>query len=513
MKVSRFSSFLGLVALHSVWSAHLAFAWPPTYGLEFNLKSKDLQAAWAARMDKHGNSYQGQAPAADGEHRIARELMEKIRQACQPDCVVSSKSGKFGFEEWQFKFKSGFSFNMSVDPATVEIQVGPWDLQTWKKYESEIQRWLFDFTGKQGFSYKSRGYQENSAHLNVGIRSAFGDDGKAFARYLADYWQYPELGSGILGDDGYNAPLLGDLKPSQREAAKKLLEGVNAKETTPAELARQIESKVYTHSPDHKTGAYHYQSVGLKYVTRTGGALEGDTLGDAPFELRANRNPVSAEQALVQLELQEKRLEHLKSKSAEPVALDLNLVTTVRDEFRSEVDQVTGFYLYLEDMGLGGEWQKYRKVLSPRMSLYEPHAFVQGKMDWSNPEMVEALDRFSNRARKSPAMMRILKLALMEPGASKNETASKILKRMSELAFDASQPTLAMDAVRKGLSPATDPLCQACLDVTSSEEWKDRSRAKKIYKKISSLTPEKMKEVTEFWSSCQAFFGLRGASP
>ncbi|NDD93401.1 hypothetical protein EBZ37_15135, partial [bacterium] len=110
----KFVFILGVVSADLFIGVQWAWAWPPTYGLEFNLKSKALQSAWLKRMDKYGNSYQGQAPSAEGVHRIARELMEKFRASCQPDCVVTSKVGKFGFEEWRFEFPSGFGFNLSV---------------------------------------------------------------------------------------------------------------------------------------------------------------------------------------------------------------------------------------------------------------------------------------------------------------------------------------------------------------------------------------------------------------
>jgi hypothetical protein len=101
------SARIGFLALISV--AHLgdALAWPPTYGLELNLESHALEKGWSQRMN--ANAASGQTPTRDSEHRIARELMEKLREACKPDCSVTEiPNGKFGFTEWKFRFASGF---------------------------------------------------------------------------------------------------------------------------------------------------------------------------------------------------------------------------------------------------------------------------------------------------------------------------------------------------------------------------------------------------------------------
>jgi hypothetical protein len=409
-----------------------AHAWPPTYGMEFNLKSPELERAWGDRMSKFGNSYKGQAPTAEGEQRIAEGLKQKLEQACRPDCTVSVTPGKW-FDEYRFRFASGFSFTLSVDPATIEMQLGPWDLETWRRYGPEIQRWLFDLPSTFGFTYRTSGFQENSAHLNIGIQSAFGKDGRAFARYLADYWQHPELGSGILGNDAYNAPLLGDLAPKQREAAKELIERAMKDSTlTPEDIAREVQSLVYVRSPRHTDGAEHYQSIGLKYVTGSR-QLVGGSGGqrDRPFELRANRQPLTADQALLQLELQEKRMSYLQARGDSPLGLDLDFVVPKRSNTPPEnfYDRVTAFYLYLDEMGLAGDWEKYRALLDRSAPQVEPWEFVRGRMDWSNPKLVSALERFAPRARQSESVRRVLREALALPDASRNNVGKRLIQQ------------------------------------------------------------------------------------
>ncbi len=489
-----------------------ALAWPPTYGLEFNLQSNELHSAWSRRVREKGDA--AQEPTAQDEHRLASGLVEKLREACLPDCQVTEiPNGKFGLTEWKFTFASGFDFTVSVDPGTVELQVGPWNLEGWKKFTPEIQKWLFDFTKARGFTYKPQRFQENSAHLNIGLNSAVDADGRLFARYLADYWQHPELGSGILGDDSFNAPLLGDLSEEQRREAKVILENVNSQRLRPGDVARQVERRVYTKSPQHDSAGHHYQSVGLKYVTRTQ-SLRGESDGDLPFEFRANRQPLSAEQTLLQLELQERRLTYLKSLENQPVLLNLELVVPNRAMTRAaKRDRVTGFYLYLEEMGLGSEFERFRKLLDADHKNIHPWAFVHGKINWTNQDEVQALERFAKRARQSPAMLAIVKAALLQPEAAESPAARKILAQLGDLALDPSYPEQAVAALNRSLSPAEDPLCNACVAVGESPAWKQQQETQDFLKKFQAMKPTEMKKAPGFWSACQAFFGLLPKSP
>ncbi len=431
-----------------------AYAWPPTYGLELNMTSRALDIAWGDRIKKYGNTDQGQTPAADGEHKIASEWVESVKKKCQPDCIVTSKTGKFGFTEWKFTFPSGFAFNVSVDPATVEVQVGPWPLETWKSHQAEIKKHLFDDPQAQGFGYVPSRGQENSAHLNIGARSGFDDDGKRFARYVADYWQYSELGSGLLGEDSYNAPGVWLLSEKQQAAAKQVLESVNENPRMKMlDVASAIQRRVYTQSPRHTDGAEHYQSIGLKYLNDPD-RLRGDSNGDMPFELRANRNATSAELAILQLELQEKRMTYLATLSDEPVIFELDIGQT-----RNKADQVSAFYLYLADMGANSEYDRFSRLLPKRLQGERPMSFFRKKFDWTDPTMLSDLERMAPRARHSASLRGIMREALMDPESARSPRAAAVMKKWSELTTDL-----------KG-----DPLRVVWLEIAETPHWRVHS--------------------------------------
>ncbi|MEN9724412.1 MAG: hypothetical protein RJB38_2398 [Pseudomonadota bacterium] len=499
------SRFVTIFLLVSTLSSTLAWAWPPTYGLELNLVNRELERVWQMRIDQLGDD--GQNPQAQDEHRIAKELMSQLQASCQPECVVEEKIGKFGLREWNFKFQTGFSFNLSVDPATVEIQVGPWSLEQWKSHAPEIQKWLFDFTKSRGFKHSLGKRDENSAHLNIGLRSAFDGDGRAFARYLADYWQHPELVSGVLGQDEHNAPPLGYLSRKQQAAAKEILESVNHSSSSLAEMvARRIQAHVYTDAPGHEYSAYHYQAVGLKYVTKTA-SLKGEQNSDQPFELRANRSPESAEQALLQLELQERRLAWLRTQASEPVVFELAALSLGDDPtVIAKQDLVTGFYLYLDEMGLADEFGRYRKLLPSELRRVEPWSFAIGGFRWSDTEARAALERFAPRARSSARVRQILKDALLLPHASRSVVARQILAKLGSWALSPGQPLRVVNGSAPVAPPPVSALSPICLEVIEKPSWSKIPEFEALRKELESWNDPEVRLLSQVLSACQAAF-------
>jgi hypothetical protein len=164
-------------------------------------------------------------------------------------------------------------------------------------------------------------------------------------------------------------------------------------------------------------------------------------------------------------------------------------------------------------MGLSGEFNRFKALLDGSHKNVQPWAFVKGKMNWSNVDEVRALERFAKRARQSPSMLAILKSALLQPEASSSPAARKILAQLGELAFDPTQAALAIDVLDKGLSPAADPLCNACVAIGESPAWKQQQEAQDLLKTYQQLKAGEMKQAPGFWSACQAFFGALPKSP
>ncbi len=455
--ISRFLLALKLIVL---FSSAQAWAWPPTYGLEFNLVSKKLEKIWSDRLEARGRN--AQAPTRSGEFTVAAALVEKLKEKCLPECTVTEHPGKW-LNEWKFTFADGFKFNISIDPSTVEVQVGPYTLEEWKAHESKLGTYLYEVPYANGLQYESLNVaQENTAHLNIGVKSAFGTNGKALARYLADYWQYAEMGDGLIGRDHHNAPPMPHLSTKQQLAAQELISSFNLRPGVALnEVANEIQNKVYTRSPGHTSGETHYQSVGLKYVTQTQNLREKEN-GDLPLELRANRNPTTPELALLQLELQERRMKYLQTLADEPVLLHpLPLEVGM--------GRSTMFFLYLADMGAEAEYDRFAKLLPPYVTRWNPYDWVTGKLDLAVFEKSKAVE-FSMRARHSAYLRQKLKTALLKRGAASSEHAYKVLLAWEPLISEFEN----------------DPLRIAWMEIASSPQWKKHPMLTEARNRIES---------------------------
>jgi hypothetical protein len=196
-----------------------ALAWPPTYGSEFNFSNKEITKAWTTRGEKANFDNSRWHDPDHVEQEYAQKFADEIKQACGIDCTITPHRGKYGATEFKVEFKDGYKFNISVDPANVEIQTSPETLLEVEKYEAKTQKYVFDIAKKMGMLEHSK---NETAHLNIGLASAFDDDAKKFLRFYTNYQNHPELASGVLGIDFPNAPPLTHLTPMQKKRLLKL---------------------------------------------------------------------------------------------------------------------------------------------------------------------------------------------------------------------------------------------------------------------------------------------------
>jgi hypothetical protein len=347
--------------LFSAWQllALSALAYPPTFGTEFNFTNQALEKAWRERGRKAGYKGSRWQNPAEAEQSAAEKIAAAVKESCGEECVVKTKNGKFGATEYEIEFKNGWGFNISVDPAVVEIQTIP---ETSSKIRENVplyQKYIFDAVKTAGFapSQAPDNDQEMSAHLNVGFRSAFENDPKAFLRFFIDYANHPSMASGILGVDQHNAPPIATLDLEQRKALSRIVEYVNEGAVKTADVViRLINYKVYTSSPNHKdeedSSGRHFQAFGLKQLLK-----DEFRHHDMPFELRAVRQQLQASDYALVSELMEKRLDYLKKQEG-PIRYEPKEISP--DESLSSM-LAANFYVYASEMG--EDWEKYRTLL------------------------------------------------------------------------------------------------------------------------------------------------------
>ncbi len=355
----------------------------PTFGTEFEFSSNAIEAAFQERMLQGDNQMPNQS-----EHDAAIKVAEQVRKNCA-ECTVTEHRGKFGLIEYQVKFPDGWGFNISVDPAVVEIQTDPATAAELKNYKKRIQTYIFDSSKAVGLSYRPSSYvetaEELTAHLNIGLRSAFENDPKGFMRFLADYANRPALGRGILGGDKKNAPLISELTLNQRLAFSKLVDDVNLnKNVTVDEVIRRMNFEVYTDTPTFGGSASsgrHYQAIGLRQLIKPEFKTQ-----DMPFELRAVRQPKNALQYIRLVELMDARIQFIKNQGNSPIRfINSDLIELTAHGERIEV-QALEFVLYVEEIGL--KWQDYKSIVSTEIREILNSGFVEeflvGKINWAS---------------------------------------------------------------------------------------------------------------------------------
>ena len=330
-----------------------AMAWPPTYGAEFELTSGVLQNA--PEFDK--------TKASQSEEKKAQMLfVEKMRARClAAGCAVSEVRGKWD-QDYVVTFADGWWFKVSYDPSCVEITFKPSALSDLDARTKLINVQIFGTGVEAGFKVKP----DRTSHFNMGVRSAFNDNGREFLKFFVDYANHPDLALGSLGRDDDNAPSLSILGAEQRSALSEIVNEVNSGElVTIQEIAKAIQNRVYTKSYNAAWGgANHYQAIGLKYVNRTD--LRS---ADAPMELRSVWIQKSGEQFNLVAKLIEGRIQYLKT-SKQPI------VYHPSDKTNSNVgDLKTRFFVYVEETGM--RYEDFESLLPARVRNASLAAFAR----------------------------------------------------------------------------------------------------------------------------------------
>jgi hypothetical protein len=414
----------------------------PTFGTEFNFGNEKINAAWAAQEAITGDA----SVLSAEESKAAEKMATYVRKICG-DCTVTEHSGKHGAMEYAVKFPDGWGFNISVDPACVEIQTEPATTEQLKNQSERIQKFIFEPARRTGLQTQVASDIESglemTAHLNIGLRSAFEDDPRGLMRFIVDYSNHPGLGQGILGNDAMNAPIMSTLDSDQRAAFIQLVNDVNSGAVnTTDEIIRRMNFYVYTKTPlaadplpaavadgratlsfwERKARAEtarHYQAIGMKQLIKP----EYKTR-DMPFELRAIRQPKNAREYLRMTELMDARIKFLKSQGDRPIRfVDADRIE-VAIHSESALVQAVEFVLYVEEAGLA--WRKYQTLASDyvrdELNSGVVGKILKGDIDWASnaqrnsfTEAIVSQSLFSENAEKR--LLRILKQKRTPPDA------------------------------------------------------------------------------------------------
>lgn len=383
-----------------------AWAWPPTYGAEFELTRRDMDISTADQLERWRT----------GERVEQHRFIEHLEKRCLiSKCKIIEVTGKYSkWDDFRVEYPDGWWFKVSVDPGCVEIQFKPSTKKILKAKESLINDQIF-LTAKQiGLEV----IPSENHHFNIGVRSAFGDDAKKFLRFFVDYANHPDLALGSLGMDLNNAPPLSVLGQDQRDALSEIVNEVNSgKLTTIFEVAEAIQNRVYTQTYKESWGSKHFQAIGLKYLT-----LVALTKEDVPMELRAVWGQESAEKFNLVATLIEGRIQYLNSLTT-PIVYNKSAKTIF-----TKVELRTRFQIYAEDANV--PYEEVKSLLPKSIRKAPLDDFMRS--DVTAEKRLKRVEAYWDLLASSPLVQKNLNEIISDPTLKNHPEVLKIVKELKK---------------------------------------------------------------------------------
>lgn len=374
--VQKFFMVMTLIFCFGFSISSTALAWPPTFGGEIEFSHPSLNRR---------STGDGPRLVPWKEKESADRLAKAFREGpCdQGECDMRVVRGKWGEESIVTFRNTGWWIRISWDPGVVEIATSPSALEDIEKNMANLKV-LYDLASQSNLKPD----EDLAGHFNIGVETAFEGNVELFMRFFMDNINHPFLFLGALGRDIGNAPTVSILKPEQRAAMADIVADFNRTPTRSIRiLARTIERRVYSSTPIFG-GGHHYQSIGLKSITR-GFSTEAERV-----ELRGIRDQVIPGNFSLLAKLFQARIEFLKKQTGPIIYVD------IAHQFKgwetkpyNDSELLNKFYVYVTEMGLAfdeyigllpknvvKEYRKWRIELDP---------FLKRQVNWSKSKHVE----------------------------------------------------------------------------------------------------------------------------
>ncbi len=399
-------AFLTLILLVAINSN--AWAWPPTYGAEFEVTKQGLKPFNAA-ID---------IPSETNVKEAQMLFVNEMKKRCE---ISKCKIEKIK-ESWDYDYKviypDGWWFQISYDPGCVEFKFKPSTLETLQQKAALINDQIFKTAKDLGFKVT----ETEAGHFNIGVRSAFGDDPKRFLRFFVDYANHADLALGSLGKDLNNAPPLSVLGANQRQALQVLVDEVNSgKIATIEEVAQAIQDRVYTKSYYEPWGSpEHYQAIGIKYL------YDADLKKkDVPMELRSMWGQGSAEKFNLIAKLMEGRIRYLNNQKG-PIVY----TATDKKEF-TPAELKTRFAIYADEADL--DYEEFVSLLPEKVRKAEFNDFIRN--DVSIDRQMKDVERYWDLIPASEWVRDRIVDILSHPSSFAHPQRAELLEKMKQIVF------------------------------------------------------------------------------
>ncbi len=298
-----------------------------TYGAELTFTHPQILEAQRSQGSGTVNS--------EMSERYQRILIDKILENCA-DCSLQTKIDKYGLEYGRISYPDGWYFNVTLDPAVVEVTAKPIPDSKLIEYTKRLERDLYANAREIGLR-PSR--NTGGGHIHFGAEAFFEGNSKYFRDFMVDMYNHAEIGSGILADDHYNSPPIKAQPKAQRDA---FIDAINKFDQNSDEsiigLGLNIRDGAYNYQKANWGPTEKYQAINIERMV-----VEGFDTSEETVEIRCIRPQQSAEQFLLIATLFKKRMQYLKRMRAAgtPVKLNHDLGMSVEQKFQSFIRFIT----------------------------------------------------------------------------------------------------------------------------------------------------------------------------
>lgn len=262
-------------------------------------------------------------------------LINKILENC-PECTLQTKIDKYGLEYGRIVYPDGWYFNITLDPAVVEVTAKPIPDSKLVEYTRRLDRDLYANAREIGLRPST---STGGGHIHFGAEAFFENNPAYFRDFMVDMYNHAEIGNGILANDHYNSPPIKVHPKAKRDAFISVIKAFDQNpEDGIIELGLKIRDGAYDYQKANWGPPEKYQAINIERMV-----VEGFDVSEETVEIRSIRPQQSAEQFALIANLFKKRMEYLKTqrKKGTPVKLNHELGMSVEQKFESFMRFIT----------------------------------------------------------------------------------------------------------------------------------------------------------------------------
>lgn len=302
---------------------------------EFNFSNQELLDSWLDETDE----FEAKSKANLKFQNLFREAVSK---SCG-ECKIINLVDKYNNPKFRVTYLDGFYFDITLDPAVIEITAKAVSIETWNSKKMELNRDIFGVAKSLGLR------PEGAGHLNFAAKPLFFDDPLLFRNIIVDYYNHWALGTTLFSDGNarsnqINAPHIQALDSARIEAFQKLLSDFDAdpKSMTLFTFVERLQKEVYISTGDP---LFPY-----KYISANVDSLNPDHAWPH-LEIRPIRPQQSLEEFIDISQIFIKRMKKLASVKY-PIPYTASLVKSSQLWTANALQSAKQLHNYAKDSGL-----------------------------------------------------------------------------------------------------------------------------------------------------------------